>query len=88
MKKINKIKNVLRLLEASISTNQEEGKNGYIAFYNGKKIEVYANSSYEAQQKALKTFQSQSRKKIQGWEINVTIATKDGEDVIHSTSEF
>lgn len=29
-----------------------EGKNGYIAFYKGKQIEVYANSSYEAQKKA------------------------------------
>jgi hypothetical protein len=27
--------------------------NGYICFYNGAKIEVYARTSYEAQQKAI-----------------------------------
>jgi len=32
--------------------------NGYIALYKGKQIEVYANTSYEAQQKASAQFKA------------------------------
>jgi|15BtaG_2_1085339.scaffolds.fasta_scaffold00048_60 hypothetical protein len=32
--------------------------NGYVAFYRGKQKEVYASTSYEAQQKAAKLFKA------------------------------
>ncbi len=52
--------------------------NGYIAFYRGKRIEVYANTSYEAQQKAAKEFKAKK-----SYEVTVALAEKDGEEVIH-----
>jgi len=55
-----------------------DGKNGYIAFYKGKQIEVYANSSYEAQKKAAEQFKAKK-----AWEVTVKLAEKDGEQVTH-----
>ena len=56
--------------------------NGYVCFYRGKRVEVHANSSYAAQQKAATMLKA---KRI--WEVAVVLAEKDGEIVIHSTSE-
>jgi hypothetical protein len=55
--------------------------NGYIAFYRGKRTEVYANSSYEAQQKAAAYFKAKK-----AYEVDVYLAEKDGKTVVHSTS--
>lgn len=55
--------------------------NGYKAFYKGKTIEVMANSSYEAQQKAAATFKAKK-----SYEVNVYLCEKAGEQVIHSTA--
>ena len=55
--------------------------NGYICFYKSKKVEVMADSSYEAQQKAAKQL-----KVKKAYEITVCLAEKNGEQVIHSTS--
>ena len=52
--------------------------NGYVAFYKNKRIEVYANSSYEAQQKAAKEFGAKK-----SYEVTVMLAEKDGKQVVH-----
>lgn len=52
--------------------------NGYIAFYKCKKVEVYANTSLEAQKKAADFFKAKK-----SWEVNVVLAEKDGKEVEH-----
>lgn len=52
--------------------------NGYIAFYKGKKIEVYADSSYKAQQEAAKLFKAKK-----SYQVTVVLAEKAGEQVTH-----
>ena len=52
--------------------------NGYKALYKGKWIEVYANSSYEAQQKAAIIFKAKKR-----YDITVILCEKQGEQVTH-----
>ena len=53
--------------------------NGYIAFYKGKRAEVYADTSYEAQQKAALLFKAKKR-----YEVSVMLAEKDGRQVVHA----
>ena len=53
--------------------------NGYIAFYKGKRAEVYANTSYEAQQKAAALFKAKKR-----YEVSVMLAEKEGQQVVHA----
>ena len=57
--------------------------NGYVCFFKGKRIEVYANTSYEAQKKAAEIFRAKK-----SYEVTVIIAEKDGAPVIHSTSSI
>lgn len=54
--------------------------NGYIAFYRGKQIEVYAATSYEAQQKAAAMFKARK-----SYEVTVMLAEKDDKQVTHHT---
>lgn len=56
-----------------------EGKNDYIAFYKSKQIEVKANTSFEAQQKAAEIFKAKKR-----YDVVVVLAQKDGQQVTHS----
>lgn len=58
--------------------------NGYIAFYKGKKIEVYAASSYEAQKEAAAQLVVHPSKRYM---IAVVLAEKDGEQVTHIATE-
>lgn len=53
--------------------------NGYIAFYRGKQIEVYAPTSYEAQQVAAKQLKAKK-----SYEVTVMLAERDGEQVTHT----
>lgn len=53
--------------------------NGYVCFYKGKKIEVYAETSYEAQQKAVAQFKAKK-----SYDVTVMLAEKQGEQVIHA----
>jgi hypothetical protein len=54
---------------------------GYLATYNGKRCEVYAPTSYRAQQLAVE-FWKLGRK--QGYRVNVTLCERpDGSPVIH-----
>ena len=57
---------------------ENEGKNGYIAFYKGKQMEVYADSSYEAQKKAAERFKAKKT-----YDVTVKLATKDCDQVVH-----
>lgn len=69
----------LKLYKLS-NLNESDGKNGYKAFYKGKQTDVYANSSYEAQQKAAAKFGAKK-----SHEVTVVLGTKDGKQVTHST---
>ena len=73
--------------EDELLSVQEAQQNGYIGFWKGKKAEVYAKSSYEAQQKLVPLFQKQAgRKKVKRTDITVKLAEKDGKQVSHSTA--
>ena len=54
--------------------------NGYIAFYRGKQLEVLADSSYAAQQKAAALFKARK-----AYEVTVVLAERHGQQVEHST---
>ena len=47
--------------------------NKYICIYKGKRVEILANTSYEAQQKASKGFKAKK-----SYQIDVYLAEKDG----------
>ena len=59
-----------------------QGLNGYKALFKGKSIEVYAASSYEAQQKAAAQFKAKK-----SYEVTVVLCEKAGEQVVH-TADF
>lgn len=56
-------------------------ENGYKAFYRGKETEVYANSSYEAQQKAAQFFKAKK-----SYEVNVMLCELDGKQYVHTAT--
>jgi hypothetical protein len=57
--------------------------NGYVCFYKGKRVEVYAETSYAAQQKAATLLKA---KRI--YEVAVCLAERDGEVVEHHGGEL
>ena len=53
--------------------------NGYKAFYRGKSIEVYADTSFEAQEKAAAAFKARK-----SWEVTVVLCeTHSAGQVVH-----
>jgi len=50
--------------------------NGYIAIYKGKKIEIYADTSYQAQLEAAKEFKAKK-----SYEIQIVLCEKRGDQV-------
>lgn len=56
--------------------------NGYIAFYKGRKAEVHADTSYEAQKKAAALFKARK-----SYEVSVVLAEKNSEQVTHTPTE-
>jgi ATP-dependent DNA ligase len=60
----------------------EDEMNGYIAFHKGRRVEVYASSSYDAQQRAAAMLKVKATK---SYEVTVVLAEKDGEQVTHNT---
>jgi len=52
--------------------------NGYIAFYRGRQVEVYADTSLQARDKA-----AQLLRVKKAYQITVVLAEKDGEPVTH-----
>lgn len=58
--------------------------NGYVCFWNGKRCEVEAETTFQAQQKAEPIFQKMAgRKKVKRHDITVMLAEKQGEQVTH-----
>lgn len=56
--------------------------NGYIALYQGRQAEVYADTSYQAQCIAAKIFNTKKRS-----DISVYLCQReDGSEMIHSTA--
>lgn len=66
----------------------ENNTYGYVCIYNNQRIELYASSSYSAQELAVKEFQKNSRKKVKGWDVIVILAEVNGEEVIHNGGVF
>lgn len=61
---------------------KQDGEYGYVAFYKSKRLEVYAKSSLEAQERAAKLFKARK-----SYDVTVVLAeNKDGSAVVHSTS--
>ena len=60
----------------------ESQPNGYACFYRGKRCEVYAKTTREAQLKAAEIFKA---KKV--YDVSVVLAEIDGKP-INSTTEF
>ena len=52
--------------------------NGYICFYRGKRFEVYAETTFKAQEKCAKENKLKHRH-----EITVMLAEKNGEQITH-----
>lgn len=63
--------------------------NGYVCFYNSRRIEVIADTAYEAQEKAVVQFsvgRPSRRKAIKGHEVTTCLAEVDGVQVIHTAT--
>jgi hypothetical protein len=52
--------------------------NGYKAFYRGKTLDVYANTTLEAQTKAAALFKAKK-----AWEVSVVLCELAGAQVTH-----
>jgi hypothetical protein len=53
--------------------------NGYICFYKGKRLEVYAETLIQARDKASKEFKARK-----DYEVTCVLAEKDGKQVTHT----
>jgi hypothetical protein len=63
------------------NTPSPSNLNGYVCFYRSRRTEVYAATSYEAQQKAAAFFKAKK-----SYDVTVVLAEKGGAPVIHSTA--
>ena len=61
----------------------ESTMNGYVAFYRGKRMEVEAKTSYEAQQTAAKAFKAKK-----SYEVSVVLAETGGQPVVHAPQDL
>lgn len=57
--------------------------NGYVCFYKGKRIEVYADSIFAAQQQGATLLKAK-----RAYEVAVVLAEVDGEAVVHDGGEL
>ena len=64
--------------------------NGYKCFYKDRECEVYANTSFEAQEKAAVTFKAKKRYDVTVvlCETNCTAPGIAGTQVVHSTASL
>ena len=60
----------------------DEGRNEYVAFYKGRRTGVYANTPYEAQQKAATLLGARK-----AYEVTVVLAERDGQQVTHVATD-
>ena len=59
--------------------------NGYKCFWNGKELDIYADTSYQALHLATPEFQKMAgRKKVKGYDITVVLCEVKGRQVTHS----
>ncbi len=56
--------------------------NGYKAFYKGKSIEVYAETSLKARDEAARQFKTKK-----AYDVTVVLCEKQGQQVVH-TADF
>lgn len=56
-------------------------ENGYKAFYKGKSLDVYAETSYKAQLKAAELFKAKK-----SYDVTVILCESNNNPIIHSTS--
>ena len=63
------------------SVNEE---NGYIAFFKGQQIEIYASGIFQAKEKALAEFKKKYPKIKDFHMLHVHLAEKDGKAVVHT----
>ena len=62
------------------TTHSTAQKNGYLCFHKSRRVEVFANTSYEAQQLAVEKLRLKPHKRC---EVAVVLAVKAGEVVEH-----
>jgi len=54
--------------------------NGYVAFYNDKRLEVYADTMFEAKDKAIDIFKPSKKN---AWKVSVCLAELNDNPVVH-----
>ncbi|MFA5158186.1 MAG: hypothetical protein WC451_03320 [Patescibacteria group bacterium] len=64
---------------------KQKKENGYIGLWQGKKFEVYAETTYQAQQLLIPVIQKTTRKKVKGYDIRVFLCEKNGQQITQST---
>jgi hypothetical protein len=58
--------------------------NKYGAIWQGKELEIMADTTYQAQRLAVEQFQKiAGRRKVKGWEITLGLLERDGVEYIH-----
>lgn len=57
--------------------------NGYICFYKGKRMEVYAKTTLEARDKAAAAFKARK-----AYDVTAVLAEKGGQPVTHSPASL
>lgn len=55
--------------------------NGYVAFYNSQRLEIYAKDLWDAKQQAIAAFKVPKSKQHM---VSVMLAEKDGHSVVHT----
>lgn len=59
--------------------------NGYVCFWKGKRIEIYADTTYQAQCKAAEQLKVSKKKQ---YEITVILAEKNSVPVVHNPQDI
>ena len=63
--------------------------NGYKCLWNGKELDVYADTTYQAQTLATAEFQKTAgRKKVKSYDVSVWLCEVNGEQYYHSTASL
>lgn len=60
---------------------ESQQQNGYVAFYNGKRLELYADTLLQAKEKAVQAFKAPKSKAHM---VSVVLAEVDGKEVTHT----
>jgi hypothetical protein len=57
-----------------------DGKNGYVAMYNGRQVDVWADTSFQATERARNYFKPPKSKRHL---VHVVLAEQNGQQVTH-----